>query len=383
MIISKRICSKLFLLLWTLIMVSCSKPKLIPYGSRIIDVPDWPMSGGTPQRTSYYPLSLEPPLELVWVEESSSAVGETIIYFGTLDGELNALAVSDGRRLSSKRFRYPPTPAYANGNLIIALRFGENTLFNINPGPGLQLSTIRWYQDAGDIQSEPLITPDGIVITSLDNHIDLYSFENRVKLWTFTTDDQIHSSPTFANGAIIFGCDDGHVYSIDQTDGTLNWKVNAGASVQSTASYSVDLEMVFIGSSDNSLYALDIDTGHIIWKYETAGPLLNGIATDERHVIFGSTDRHLYCLDAASGEKRWTFKAKSVISTNPIIAVDKVIFGSLDHFLYILDIADGTMLWNTELKGRIRTSPVIWSNLLICASEDNHVYMFRESQKNN
>jgi len=346
------------------------------------DITNWPMNGGTASRTNYYPLSLNLPLELQWVEKASSAIGKTllavdsVLYFGTLDGHLNAYSMSDGRRLDAKRFRYHLTPAYENGNIIIALRYGENTLYNVN----LKAGKMIWYTDAGDINSEPLVTANGVVVAALYNHIDLYAIGQKTKLWTFETDDQIQSSPALADDNIIFGSDDGYIYSLDHIHGNLKWQVKTEASVQSTPSYAEELDRVFVGSSDQRLYALDANSGRIEWTYEVSGQIFNGIAFSDNRVIFGSTDRHVYCMDAINGNLEWKFKANSVISTNPLIAKDMVIFGSLDKNLYILSLKDGSILWTRELKGRIRTSPVVWGDYLFCASENNYLYAFKGSE---
>ncbi|MBN1155508.1 PQQ-binding-like beta-propeller repeat protein [candidate division KSB1 bacterium] len=378
---AKHIYYKWIILFLIILLCTCSKLKTFTIEPGISDIPGWPMSGGNPQRTNFYPGSFRLPLELVWAEKLNAAIGRTIIvvdsviYFGTLNGELNAYAIADGEHLNSRKFRYPPTPMNINGHLIVALRYGGNTLYHIDLSHG----TVQWSVNAGDIDSEPLLTSQGIVIASLYNHVDLYTADRRVKLWTFKTEDQIHSSPTLADSDIIFGSDDGYIYSIDLLEGELNWKFRTDASVQSTASYSAVLNRVFIGSSDRNLYALNAADGSIVWHHASSGQLLNGIATDDLHVVFGSTDSRVYCLDAETGDINWQFAAESVISTNPLIADDKVIFGSLDRNLYVLNLADGSMLWNKELKGRIRTSPVVWGDYLICASEDSHIYVFRAS----
>lgn len=70
------------------------------------------------------------------------------------------------------------------------------------------------------------------------------------------------------------------------------------------------------------------------WKFKTGGevhtkPLVyNGI------VYFGSDDQYLYAINEETGEEKWKFKSADIIRSSPIIDKGIVYFGSNDKYLY-------------------------------------------------
>ena len=72
-------------------------------------------------------------------------------------------------------------------------------------------------------------------------------------------------------------------------------------------------------------YALDINNGDIVWKFETSAPLFSSpvcirtrkgcddTVESRECVVFGGNDSYLYCLHAASGDLVWKFKTSSSV----------------------------------------------------------------------
>jgi len=62
-------------------------------------------------------------------------------------------------------------------------------------------------------------------------------------------------------------------------------------------------------SGENRVYAIDVETGAVIWSFTTeAAPRLAPTIWKHRAYV-GSDDGQVHCLDAASGKPRWTFNA--------------------------------------------------------------------------
>ena len=64
------------------------------------------------------------------------------------------------------------------------------------------------------------------------------------------------------------------------------------------------LEKYFFGSEDSKIYALDEDTGDLIWSYKPEKYISSiAIANEKVFVGAGAGGEKIYCFGAAKGEK--------------------------------------------------------------------------------
>ena len=57
-------------------------------------------------------------------------------------------------------------------------------------------------------------------------------------------------------------------------------------------------EKLFVATHAGNLYALDTDTGEVLWRFQAHGAFLHSPAIVEHIVLAGSTDGNLYAVDA-------------------------------------------------------------------------------------
>jgi outer membrane protein assembly factor BamB len=189
---------------------------------------------------------------------------------------------------------------------------------------------------------------------------------HRVK-WKFQSGDRIVSSPVYAAGVIYFGSDDGNVYAVDATDGRQLWQRKTGGPVASTPA--IAGQLVYVVSYDGKLYAFDTRTGKPQWKFATEGERrfeakgLHGMQPKNQTiadpfdvylsspvvaggtVYFGSGDGNVYALDAVSGALKWKFHTGDVVHASPAYADGALFFGSWDSYLYAVDAKTGQEKW--------------------------------------
>jgi outer membrane protein assembly factor BamB len=189
---------------------------------------------------------------------------------------------------------------------------------------------------------------------------------HRVK-WKFPTGDRVISSPVFQDKALYFGGDDGNIYAVDAETGRQIWKRATGGPAPSTPA--VANGMVYAGSYDGKFYALTTQTGAVKWKFATGGErrfeakgihglepknqtmadqydvFLSSPVVVQGVVYFGSGDGNLYALDATSGELKWKFKTGDVVHSSPALADGVLYFGSWDSYFYAVDAATGKEKW--------------------------------------
>ncbi|HEV2108846.1 MAG TPA: PQQ-binding-like beta-propeller repeat protein, partial [Thermomicrobiales bacterium] len=90
-------------------------------------------------------------------------------------------------------------------------------------------------------------------------------------------------------------------------DPTLAWRFQTGDAVRSSPVMADGV--IYVGSNDGSLYALDAETGEERWRFTTDGPISGSAAVAEGAVYLASGDGYAYAVDAETGEERWRFFA--------------------------------------------------------------------------
>ena len=131
---------------------------------------------------------------------------------------------------------------------------------------------------------------------------------------------------------------------------------------------------MFIGSSRNdSLTALDTDTGTEKWRFYADGPVRFAPVAWNDKVYFVSDDGFLYCLDAANGTLLWKFcgapSGRKVLGSErlisswparggPVPADGKVYFAAgiwpfMGVFIYALDAETGEVIWTNDGSGSL------------------------------
>jgi outer membrane protein assembly factor BamB len=76
------------------------------------------------------------------------------------------------------------------------------------------------------------------------------------KKWAFQTDNTIYSSPAVVNGIVYIGSYDGSVYALDAVTGSKKWAFQTGSTVFSSPA--VVNGVVYIGFGDKNVYAFSL-----------------------------------------------------------------------------------------------------------------------------
>ncbi len=103
----------------------------------------------------------------------------------------------------------------------------------------------------------------------------------------------------------------------------VRWKFQTGAEVRSSPVV-VD-GVVYVGSNDKFVYAIDLKTGALKWK-AAAGDEVNGSAAVVGGVVFiPCKDEGVLALNAADGKELWRAKTGAACGGSPVVAYGAVI----------------------------------------------------------
>ena len=130
-----------------------------------------------------------------------------------------------------------------------------------------------------------------------------------------------------------------------------------------------------------ALYASDPDGNgplrplDLAWRFDTELPLGNSPTYDNGVVYVGGFDRKLYALNANTGSLLWSFDgAKAGYDTNPVVADGKVMLGNRDGNFYAVNTSNGTLAWSYATNGPINFSAAYKNGVVYFASMDNRAY---------
>ncbi len=165
------------------------------------------------------------------------------------------------------------------------------------------------------------------------------------------------SSPAYSEGRLFVGSDDGWVYCLDAENGDILWEKQIGFSLMGCyGSVTLKGDKVFIGNGDSwfwgskslpgFLYALDINTGRVIWKkFFIGGGVGNAPAVDNGMVFVSTLDHNIYAFNASNGELIWRYQLLGQSWCSPSVSNGKVFIGDMSGRVYALREEDGELLW--------------------------------------
>ena len=191
-------------------------------------------------------------------------------------------------------------------------------------------------------------------------------------VWKFKTGATVRSSPAVSNGVVYVGSDDGCLYAVDVQSGQQRWAFKTGGNVR--GSLAVAGGAVYFRSGHGSLYAVDIQSGRRRWRFTPSLPVVSSPAVADGTVYVATSlgrepdpnaTGYLYALDSRSGRQRWKLKTgfdvtrSSVCPTSPAVSGGLVYFGrfSLEAF----DAKTGEQQWmcNGAQRGAFRATPAV------------------------
>jgi len=229
--------------------------------------------------------------------------------------------------------------------------------------------SMKWKDAAGEASYTSAVVADGMVYVSLTqccHYIGRYVYALNATtgegVWGYG--DEAHtlpfSSPVVAKGIVYFGSQDNNLYALDAKTGAFLWMYpTRGVVLTPTVADGV----VYIGSGDNHVYALNAATGALIWQYATGVGASVAVANG---VVYVGSDQ-IYALNASTGALIWQYPKGSGYS--PSVAGGKVYVVS--DQLYALNATTGALVWNYPATGT--GTPAVGTGVVYLGSSDGKI----------
>jgi outer membrane protein assembly factor BamB len=293
----------------------------------------------------------------------SPAVADGVVYIGSLSGYLFAVDQETGVEKWNFKSRMPiaSSPAVVGGSLYFVSSTGALAALDVATGAP------RWVF-AAEYERK---------FEARNLHGYPSAAQTIPDAWDIFT-----SSPAFAEGMVYFGSGDGGVYAVDAETGVLQWKFQTQDVVH--ASPAVVAGVVYIGSWDSYLYALDARTGEKRWAFKAGeDPAIHNqvgfqssAAVVDGTVYVGCRDAHVYALDAATGRKKWDYPtSKSWVNGTPAVRDGLVFVGTSDSSrIMAIDAKTGRLRFNFDAKSYVFSSVAVAGDLAYVGCHNGKLY---------
>jgi outer membrane protein assembly factor BamB len=255
---------------------------------------------------------------------------------------------------------------------------------------------LQWrFQTQGAVRSSPVLSNGVIYVGSSDGSLYAIDAGTGKQVWRFDAGTAISSTPAVADGLVFFQGFDNAVYAINSNSGALRWKVNIGPSIALpwghesgdfwVSSPTIVGTTLLIGSADSCLYALEANSGKIIWKAKTGGRIRSSPAVEDSIAYVGSYDGLMYAFSLENGSRRWTFASagsalksgdfgydRRSIQSSPSVSSGRVFFGARDGSIYAVNASTGNQLWRvTAGVNWYPSSPAVHDNVVFTGNSDS------------
>ena len=89
----------------------------------------------------------------------------------------------------------------------------------------------------------------------------------------------------------------------------------------------------------------------LAWKFPTNGAVMTSPSVVAGIVYFGSQDKNIYAVNAWSGTPIWNFTTLDAVEASPAIVNGKLVTGGEDGYVYCLNAYNGSLQWKTFVNG--------------------------------
>jgi outer membrane protein assembly factor BamB len=166
-----------------------------------------------------------------------------------------------------------------------------------------------------------------------------------VLIWSVKAAGPIQFNPVLAKGILYVGSDDGHLYALEAATGAKRWAFDAGVAVRGSAV--VEAGLIAVTDVNAVLHVVDVSTSTERWK--VGGILDVGDVSDG--VLYAAGDDGVHGFDLQTGAERWTWPAPGPV---PYVAIaGDAAYITSGGTLYAVGLEDRAERWHHDTGGTV------------------------------
>ncbi|MES1168926.1 MAG: PQQ-binding-like beta-propeller repeat protein, partial [Oleiharenicola lentus] len=227
------------------------------------------------------------------------------------------------------------TGTFSTGKLPLTLHRGAALPAPLVPPAAPPAPAPLWrYALGAGTWAPPVVEGDIIYVGGGDGRFHAVHAADGTALWTWPGTNPIDGRAALGADSVYFLDTRFNLVALDRHSGALRWRVSlhnefhAGRSAPSNPTFNhraatplLHEGVLYVGSSDGGLYALDPATGGKLWRHEAGAPVYSGIGLrDADTLMFGTMDGSVVLLDRRTRTEILRVKTGGGVVTTPVVA---------------------------------------------------------------
>lgn len=317
-----------------------------------------------------------------------AVVGDRL-YVASVDGDVQALDASSGRRVWStktKDMAWSGGPAANADMVVVGALNGQVRAFSALDG-----SELWQVQLSSEIISAPAIGSDVVAVRAQDGRLYGLDPANGSRRWVYEQTVPLlslrgNSSPLIGNGLVFDGYDTGRLVAVRDSDGAQAWTQTLAAGegrteverlADSDGQLVLDGGEIFATSYHGQIAAFYADSGRPAWGRDLSS--FAGLAVGGAAVVVSDADGNVWAFDRQSGANLW--KQEGLLHrwlSPPAIVGNYAVIGDLEGYVHWLSLADGSFAGRQRIgKKAIESAPVVSGDVVFVETADGKIAAFR------
>jgi outer membrane protein assembly factor BamB len=288
-----------------------------------------------------------------------------VVYIGA-GNYLWAIDATTGTELwkFNSGFSTTTSPAVAHGIVWFGHAGWSNSFYR---GLDAATGTEVWRYRLGSANFGPMgPTIDGTTLYApyADNKVLSADLRTEYPNWGLTGHRSRACMPILDEDSVLY-MRNRYLAKLDRTDGSTVWSFDLGGNFDDQPESSpavgtvnisgTDTTVAYVGSLANGFYAVNAETGTMVWSYLTGASIGSSPTLAGGRAYVGSDDGLLYAFDAVTGDIVWTFDAGDKVRSSPWVEDGVVFVGSEDGNIYAVHAEDSapTIITSSLPNGQV------------------------------
>jgi outer membrane protein assembly factor BamB len=280
---------------------------------------------------------------------AQGALDEARAYIPLQSGQIVALNRETGASDWSITFASSWAPIVSDGVVYVA---GADAIHALRASSG----SLVWRTAlTAELMTAPAFEDGVIFLLAKPDQLQALRASDGSEVWRRSIDIPSGAPAMVANATGVFLSSGSRLRRYAESDGGLEWERELSGVLSRPASVG---DRVFVGSTDNNLYALDASTGRLAYRSRSGGDVV-GAAADDQFVYVASLDNLLRALRRGSGNQIWKRNLSTRTLAPPSTFGGIVLVTGNEPTLTTFDAASGTPIGNFSLAADLQGVPLV------------------------